>query len=439
MSGYKRMRRQHQKQLMVLENRLKAEMDQHRLRLHKELETQANATYAELERLAKRHAAQTDRETKSAAGEERRIQQQIAAQQKKELTSFLESQKREYRLCKDKIKEEMNEDPCTPKEEKQERLSRHKETVQRSQAEEEANLLAQQRLVYERSCRALKRRSLFRKHDFEQEQLREELNKKRSQKEMEQALMIRQDEATQELERRQLDVLHKLRAQLVRLQHQTELDNQEEYNQRRQRELLRKHALEHRQRPRDLKTLELQIKKQFQDTCKVQNKQYKALRNHQLEVSPKGEHKTLLRGLKEEQTRKLAVLAEQYERSINQMTNSQAMRLEAEQESECDALKRQLKQEMELLDAYQSKTRSQMESQHERELQKLQQRVSLRRAHLEQKMEEELSALQKDRSERIKTLFDRQEREILSFDSETRILGFGSLGSLDLFLKDDNR
>ncbi|XP_061655808.1 serine/threonine-protein kinase TAO3 [Phyllopteryx taeniolatus] len=439
MSGYKRMRRQHQKQLIALENRLKAEMDEHRLRLHKELETQANDTYVELERLAKRHAAQTDKEMKSVCAEERRIQQQIVAQQKKELTAFLESQKKEYRLCKDKIKEEMSEDPCARKEEKQERLSRHKETLQRSHAEDEADLLAQQRLVYERSCRALKRRSLLRKHDFEQEQLREELNKKRSQKEMEHALLIRQDEGTQDLERRQLRALHKLRAELVRLQHRTELENQEEYNGRRQRELARKHALEHRQQPRDLKALELQIKKQFQDTCKVQNKQYKALRNHQLEVSPKADHKSLLKGLKEEQTRKLAVLAQQYERSINQMTASQAMRLEAEQESECEALKQQLKQEMELLGAYQTKTRSQLESQHERELQKLEQKVSVRRAHLEQKMEEELSALQKDRSERIKTLLERQEREILSFDSETRILGFGSLGSLDFFPKDDNR
>ncbi len=70
----------------------------------------------------------------------------------------------------------------------------------------------------------------------------------------------------------------------------------------------------------------MQIKKQFQDTCKVQNKQYKALRNHQLEVSPKGDHKGILKSLKEEQTRKLAVLAEQYEQSINEMMASQAVR-----------------------------------------------------------------------------------------------------------------
>lgn len=62
MSGYKRMRRQHQKQLIALENRLKAEMDEHQLRLQKEVETHGNNTCIELERLAKRHTAQTDKE-----------------------------------------------------------------------------------------------------------------------------------------------------------------------------------------------------------------------------------------------------------------------------------------------------------------------------------------------------------------------------------------
>jgi len=81
----------------------------------------------------------------------------------------------------------------------------------------------------------------------------QELNKKRIQKEMEHALTIRQDESTQDLELRQLQMLQLLRAELVRMQHQTELENQEEYDGRRERELHRKHALEQRQQPRNLK------------------------------------------------------------------------------------------------------------------------------------------------------------------------------------------
>ncbi|XP_029998788.1 serine/threonine-protein kinase TAO3 [Sphaeramia orbicularis] len=438
MSGYKRMRRQHQKQLIALENKLKAEMDEHRLKLQKEVETQANNAYIELEKLAKRHAVQTEKEMKTALTDEKKFQQQIMAQQKKELTTFLDNQKKQYKLCKEKIKEEMNEDHSTPKKEKQERLSKHKENMQHSQAEEEAHLLAQQRVFYDRNCRAFKRKVMIKRHELEQEQIREELNKKKTQKEMEHAMLIRHDESTQELEQRQLKTLQKLRMDLIRLQHQTELENQIEYNNRRERELHRKHVLELRQQPKNLKALELQIKKQFQDTCKVQTKQYKALRHHQMEVTPKAEHKTVLKALKDEQTRKLAILAEQYEQSINEMMASQALRLDEAQEAECQALRQQLQQEMELLNAYQSKIKMQTEAQHEREQQKLEQKVSLRRAHLEQKIEEELVSLQKERTDRIKHLLERQERETDTFDMESMRLGFGNLGTLD-FPKDEYR
>ncbi|XP_030357330.1 serine/threonine-protein kinase TAO3 isoform X4 [Strigops habroptila] len=438
MSGYKRMRRQHQKQLIALENKLKAEMDEHRLKLQKEVETHANNSSIELEKLAKKQVAVMEKEAKAAAADERKFQQQILAQQKKDLATFLESQKKQYKLCKEKIKEEMNEDHSTPKKEKQERISKHKENLQHTQAEEEAHLLSQQRLYYDKNCRFFKRKTMIKRHEMEQQNIREELNKKRTQKEMEHAMLIRHDESTRELEYRQLHMLQKLRMDLIRLQHQTELENQLEYNKRRERELHRKHFMELRQQPKNLKAMEMQIKKQFQDTCKVQTKQYKALKNHQLEVTPKSEHKTILKSLKDEQTRKLAILAEQYEQSINEMMASQALRLDEAQEAECQALRLQLQQEMELLNAYQSKIKMQTEAQHERELQKLEQRVSLRRAHLEQKIEEELAALQKERSERIKFLLERQEREIETFDMESLRMGFGNLVTLE-YPKEDYR
>lgn len=71
------------------------------------------------------------------------------------------------------LSQEMNEDHSTPKKEKQERLSKHKENMQHSQAEEEAHLLAQQRVFYDRNCRAFKRKVMIKRHDLEQEQIRE--------------------------------------------------------------------------------------------------------------------------------------------------------------------------------------------------------------------------------------------------------------------------
>uniref|UniRef100_A0A8C9W1G2 non-specific serine/threonine protein kinase n=1 Tax=Scleropages formosus TaxID=113540 RepID=A0A8C9W1G2_SCLFO len=426
MSGYKRMRRQHQKQLMALENKLKAEMDEHRLRLDKELETQRNSFAVELEKLVKKHQAAMEKDIKQFANDEKKFQQHIQAQQKKELSSFQESQKREYKLRKEQLKEELSENQSTPKKEKQEWLSKQKENIQHFQAEEGANLLRRQRQYLDLECRCFKRRILIARHNVEQDLLREELNKRQTQKDLEHAMLLRHHESMQELEFRQLNSVQRMRADLIRVQHQTELTNQMEYNKRRERELRRKHVMEVRQQPKSLKSKELQIKKQFQDTCKIQTRQYKALRNHLLESTPKADHKAVLKRLKEEQTRKLAILAEQYDHSINDMLSTQALRLDEAQEAECQVLRMQLQQELELLNAYQSKIKMQTDAQHDRERKELEQRVSLRRALLEQKIEEEMQTLQNERSERIRSLLERQAREEEAFDSESMRLGFST-------------
>uniref|UniRef100_A0A3B4EI14 non-specific serine/threonine protein kinase n=1 Tax=Pygocentrus nattereri TaxID=42514 RepID=A0A3B4EI14_PYGNA len=427
MSGYKRMRRQHQKQLMALENKLKAEMDEHQLRLDKELETQRNNFASESDKLGKKHQAILEKETKGASTEEKKFQQHILAQQKKELTTLLDSQKRQYRQRKEQLKEELNENQSTPKREKQEWLVQQKECLQQIQAEEEAGLLRRQRQYYELQCRQYKRKMLLARHNMEQDLLREDLNKKQTLKDLECAMLLRHHESTQELEFRQLGLVQRTRADLIRTQHQSELTNQMEYNKRREQELRQKHAMEVRQQPKSLRSKELQIKRQFQETCKIQTRQYKALRNHLLENTPKADHKAVLKRLKDEQTRKLAILAEQYDHSINDMLSTQALRLDETQEAEYQALRMQLQQELELLNAYQSKIKIHTDTQHEREVKDLEQRVSIRRALLEQRIEEEMLSLQNERSERIRSLLERQASEIEAFDSESLRLGFSSL------------
>lgn len=64
------------------------------------------------------------------------------------------------------------------------------------------------------------------------------------------------------------------------------------------------------------------------------------------------------------------------------------LRLDEAQEGECQVLRMQLQQELELLNAYQSKIKMQTDAQHDKERRELEQRVSLRRALLEQKVRE---------------------------------------------------
>jgi thousand and one amino acid protein kinase len=56
---------------------------------------------------------------------------------------------------------------------------------------------------------------------------------------------------------------------------------------------------------------ELQIRKQFRETCKTQTRQYKALKAQILQTTPKDEQKAVIKKLKEEQHRKLTLLGDQ--------------------------------------------------------------------------------------------------------------------------------
>ena len=119
--------------------------------------------------------------------------------------------------------------------------------------------------------------------------------------------------------------VHHLREDQLRRQHDTELNNQNEYMKRAQRELKKKHGLELKQQPKSLKQKEMLIRKQFRDTCKIQTRQYKALKAQILQSTPKDEQKVIIRKLKEEQRRKMALLGEQYEQTIADMLQKQSV------------------------------------------------------------------------------------------------------------------
>ena len=117
---------------------------------------------------------------------------------------------------------------------------------------------------------------------------------------------------------------------------------QDEYMKRSQRELKKKHALELKQQPKSLKQKEILIRKQFRDTCKIQTRQYKALKSQVikfhyivgefdtsllqvLQTTSKDDQKVVLKKLKEEQRRKMALLGEQYEQTIAEMLQKQSV------------------------------------------------------------------------------------------------------------------
>lgn len=73
---------------------------------------------------------------------------------------------------------------------------------------------------------------------------------------------------------------------------------------------------------------EVEIRRQFRDTINIQRQQYKEYKQQVLARTPKDDHRRVIKQLKEDQRRKLAMVAEQYEQSIAEMLQKQSIRLD---------------------------------------------------------------------------------------------------------------
>lgn len=422
---YKRLRKAHQKELQTMESRFKAEMEDHKQKLDREYENLRQRFGRELEKLKVHHVAELEKQNKSSQAQERKFLRDANLNHDTERKSLAEQMKKNYKVDKEKMKKGL--ETSTPKKERDDTMKNFKETLTRKKRDAEFRLEKHQKDTLEFNLRAFKRRKLLQCHKLELRLLQEEIGQRRAQLEYEHTMLIRHHESTQDLEYKHLAALQKMKDEQLRKQHETERENQTDYNQCAEADLRKKHNMEVKQQPRSLRAKEIQIRKQFNEAVKTQQRQYKALKEHILQNTPKAEQKAVVKKLKEEQVRKLAALGDQYEASIAEMLQQQNVRLDETQMSDAQELKNRLQQELELLMAYQSKIKMHTEAQHQRERNVLEERVSLRRALLEQKMEEERLAFDKEEQEKRNQLQSRQARELDAFDIDTTAAGLKSV------------
>lgn len=317
MSGYKRMRRQHQKALVQLEVKCRQELEDHRQKLEKEYDNLLQSFSKELEKLQEGNHQELSKKNKQNIAGEKKLSKTIAEAQQEEQKRFQAKQRDEYKFIKARLKREFASDP--------ESLKNNKQTLNHSQAAAFNRLQTEQADFMRIELRKYRRRKLSQYHQFERDLLREELNKRQGQLDQAHAMLLRHHEVTQEIEYRQQRSIHSLREDHLRKQHHTELANQQDYNARRENELRKKHALELKAQPKSLKEKELQIRRQFRETCKIQTRQYKAWKTQILASTPREDQKSVIKKLKDEQMRKLAHLGEQYEQSIAEMLQKQSV------------------------------------------------------------------------------------------------------------------
>ncbi|XP_030568294.1 serine/threonine-protein kinase Tao isoform X1 [Drosophila novamexicana] len=427
MSGYKRMRREHQATLLKLEEKCKVEMETHKSALDKEYDNLLHNFTRELERLEAKHQQDSERRAKQTTAAEKKLYKEITLKQEGDRKVFDLNRKKEYKANKERWKRELSMDESTPKRQRDLTLQSQKDNLKQHEAQEEQRMLQAQKQYIELEMRKFKRRRMILLHELEDQLLRDELSKKQQQLEQAHGMLLKHHEKTQELEYRQQKSVHQLREEQINKQHDTELHNQKDYMDRIKKELLRKHALELRQQPKSLKQKELQIRKQFRETCKTQTKQYKRYKAQVLQTTPKEQQKEVIKQLKEEKHRKLTLLGEQYEQSIADMFQSQSYKLDESQVIECQRTNEQLEYELDMLTAYQNKNKKQAQEQRDRERRELENRVSVRRGLLENKMDAELQQFNLERAERLRMKHEKHAKELEAFDNESIALGFSTL------------
>ncbi|XP_048581800.1 serine/threonine-protein kinase TAO1 isoform X2 [Nematostella vectensis] len=409
---YKRMRQNHQRQLQQLENKLQAEMNDHRRQLDKEYDQMVHQFEKELDKLRTRHKAEVEQKVKQMQSDEKKLLRHIRDQQENEMKVFSSKQKAEYKAAKLQFKRDQANRSLYQGRKDNFSATQSRILQQKVQSHKEYLRL---------ELRKFRRDQLVQRHALEKALIAEEMNKLEAQKEQSHQMLIRHHECTQELEFKHLAALHKLRREQQQHQHQTEWTNQMEYNKQAELELRKKHLSELKQQPKTLKQHEIRIKKQYRDAIRIQTLQYKALQKQILERTPRDQHKDMIKQFREDRMRKMADLAVQYDQSIAEMLQRQTLRLDEVQLKEQEEFRQKLQGEQELLSAYQSKQAMQLKAQHEREEKELQDKVSVRRALLEEKMMQETERLREMREQKQAILQSRQERELEDFDSNADI------------------
>ncbi|XP_035828594.1 serine/threonine-protein kinase TAO1 isoform X2 [Aplysia californica] len=435
---YKRLRRAHQKELQTIETRFKSEMDEHKQKLDREYESLRQRFVRELEKLRVQHVVELEKQTKGAQAQERKFVRDTQQNHDTERKSLIEQMKKNYKSDKEKMKKGL--ETSTPKKEREDAMRSFKDTLTRKKRDAEFRLEKHQKDTLEFTLRAFKRRKILQYHRLEQRLLQEEIGQRRAHLEYEHSMLLRHHESTQELEYKHLATLQRMKDEQLKKQHETERENQKDYNQCAEQDLRKKHAMEVKQQPRSLRAKEIQIRKQFNEAVKTQQRQYKALKDQILQNTPKNEQKAVVKKLKDEQVRKLSSLGDQYEASIAEMLQQQNVRLDETQMADANELRGRLQQELELLIAYQSKIKMHAEAQHQREREILEERVSIRRAVLEEQMENQRMTFDKEESEKRSHLQERQSREMETFDIETTAMGLkaAEVGQASLELAEDD-
>lgn len=423
MSGYKRLRQQHQKELKQLEERCTVEMEALTSKIAREYDQLVNTLSKELQRARNSQNAEKERKSREHDEIERKMRKSMQSQQEADFKAFTSAQKKEYKHNKEKAKAELKE-RYNVRSMYENAMKEVKSNLSSQRSDAEAVKIREQKIAFDAEIRRLRRSRMYSLHELSEKLAMDELNLQARQLETSHAISRRHFEQTKDLELAHLNDTHRLKKRHLEIQHEAETNNQVQYNQRATEELAKRHALQSKQQPKELKAKEVMIRKQYRQAVKTQLRQSKVLQAQVLNSIPKEEHRDMIAKLKEEQKRKLAILALRYETTIESMVQNQTVKLESWQEDEAKSLREKLDKELAMLKAFQCKQKNDLESACERERKQLMEAIAKRRTVLEEKLQSERITFEKERRKVLDNLEEKHRNEVEAFEDPNRISVF---------------
>ncbi|CAF2734368.1 unnamed protein product [Rotaria sp. Silwood2] len=428
--GYKQMRHQHQKQLKQFEERCRNEKIELRSKLEREYNLFQEQVNLDNNRLLEKHRKELADRVKYNQNNMKNIERQQDEDLENELKRFHQEQTKQYKIKKDESKKQILSTTILTKNEKEDEIRRLKDDLQFKFRNDEDKLRTQLSNNYTIRRLQTKQQKLLLLHTLERNLFEEKCTKSMDIIVQRHGLLKKHHEQTKEVELRQLANLHKMRNDFTHKQHQTEIMNFNEYNNRRQKELIKRHALNQKQFPKNIKIKQAEIKRQYKEAYNAQSQQYKALKEkirqdylHATSSQSREELDSKLKTIKDEQRRKFDMLYLRFEEAVQKMLDQQNIKLNSDQERERNSLKTVVDEDQRTLLHLQEESYRRMEQQHSDERRQLERNIEDRLRKLNEQMQRELAEYNEDRTRQISILAEKQRAELLQLENEITKLG----------------
>uniref|UniRef100_A0A1I8IMJ4 non-specific serine/threonine protein kinase n=2 Tax=Macrostomum lignano TaxID=282301 RepID=A0A1I8IMJ4_9PLAT len=353
MSNYKQLRRKHQKIVKQREAANRAEENSIKQQLDRVYTSQRDGFQKALDKLAEQTGQSRDRLSKELASEEEKLRRTLESELKARMKALRKELDKDQRLSKP------------------DRLAQSDSTEKKDLYDLETQM------------RACKRRGLLTMLQFEREAAEHDIALRSQQKDMQNALLMEHHERIKKMEEEQLSALHRLKIDQMREQHNMERTNQDEFFRKQTDDLNRRQQVESKNLPKNLKLRIQSVRKQYTDTVKIQESQFKYLEKQVSQSQrPKDEQREELRRIRTDKETKLTSLQEQYNWSIIDLKQKVTDNTKTNHQQELVECKRRQEEEKELLAAYQSKVQMSLLQAQEKERQLLQIKIETRYACL---------------------------------------------------------